>query len=53
MNSNTKNKVTFELDFDDTKRKELEQKLLSGEITFEEWNNALRKDFDNKLSKLK
>lgn len=48
MNSK-KNPLHFDLDFDDTKLKELEQKLLSGEITFEEWKNALQEDFDKNL----
>ena len=47
-----KKEITYTLDFDDTRLKELEQKLLSGEITFEEWKNALQEDLDKKLSKL-
>ncbi len=47
-----KKEITYNLDFDDTRLKELEQKLLSGEITFEEWKNALQEDLDKKLSKL-
>ena len=52
MNSAKHDPVTFDLDFDDTKSKELEQKLLSGEITFEEWKNTLQEDLDKKLSQL-
>ena len=52
MNDTKKNPIKFELDFDQTKNKELEQKLFSGEITFEEWEIALQKDFDKILSSL-
>ena len=44
--------LEFEFDFNHTKTKELDKKLLSGEITFEEWENALQKHVDNRLSEL-
>lgn len=52
MNGGKKNPVSFELDFDQTKIKELERKLLSGELTFEEWEQSLQEDFDKMLSSL-
>ncbi|MBQ9025546.1 MAG: hypothetical protein IJ104_04100 [Methanobrevibacter sp.] len=44
--------IKWELDFDDTELKELEKKLFSGEITFEEWEKALQEHVDSILSKL-
>ena len=52
MNDTKKNPIKFELDFNQTKNKELEQKLFSGEITFEEWKSYLQDHVDNRLSAL-
>ena len=42
--------LEWELNFDQTEIKKLEKKLLSGEITFEEWKKAHRKHMEERLS---
>ncbi|MBQ2832248.1 hypothetical protein [Methanobrevibacter sp.] len=49
MTNSKKNPVNVDLDFDHTETKELEQQLLSGKITFKEWERNLHKKLDKLL----
>lgn len=49
MSNTKKEPIEWELNFDHTQLRELNKKLLSGEITFEEWKKESRRDLQ-KLS---
>ncbi len=50
--NDSKKPIQWEMDFDDTTLKELERKLFAGEISFEEWDDLIEKDVENRLAEL-
>ena len=52
MNDSEEKPIDWEMDFDDSKLKELERKLFAGEISFEEWKAITREDLNKKLAGL-